>query len=378
MKKIATLLAAFLMLASLSSPVYAEDNNKVDASAALVMEVETGRVLYEQNADQSLPMASTTKIMTALVALEDGNLDDTVTVSANASGVEGSSLYLKIGEKIKLRDLLYGLMLQSGNDAAVAIAEHVGGSLEGFMEMMNRKAQELGASGSQFTNPHGLSAEGHYTTARDLAVISAAALRHELFAQIVSTKYHEIAATNKTGGRALKNKNKLLWNYEGGSGIKTGYTKNAGRCLVSSAEKEDMQVVCVVLNCYNMFEDSIQLLDNAYGDYGKYPVFEKGAYLKTITIEDGVEETLDAYVAEDTSLPLTWEEFERVECRVTLPATLQAPVEPGQELGTLEAWLDGELVASQKILADKEIEKISLGYLLRKIINNWYIPSFEW
>lgn len=378
MRKAAGVLAVFALMLALSPVVSAATETFVDASAAVVMEVETGRVLYAQNADEALAMASTTKIMTALVALENGNIEDEVTVGASAAGVEGSSLYLKAGEKIKLRDLLYGLMLQSGNDAAVAIAEHVGGSVEAFIAMMNQKAQELGAEATHFSNPHGLSDENHYTSARDLASIAAAALKNEMFSQIVSTKYYEIAATNKTQQRTLKNKNKLLWNYEGGNGVKTGYTKMAGRCLVSSAVQEGMQVVCVVLNCSDMFEDSMLLLDNAYEAYSRYPVFEEGAYLKTIKIVGGTRDTLDAYVAQNASLPLTEEEFERIECRVSLPASLEAPVLEGQELGTLEAWLDGEIVASQKIFAKETVERITFGYLLRKIINNWYSPVLGW
>ena len=197
----------------------AETEPEAYAGGIALMEVTTGKLLYGKNAHAQLPMASTTKVMTALLALEHAALDDMLTVPSEAYGVEGSSMYLNLGEKISLRDLLYGLMLTSGNDAAITIAEYVGGSVQGFIDMMNARAAELGALNTHFVTPNGLHDENHYTSAYDLALISAEALRNETFREIVSTTYH----TTTTGEqiRTLKNKNKILWQYEGGNGVKT-------------------------------------------------------------------------------------------------------------------------------------------------------------
>ncbi|MDE6412157.1 MAG: D-alanyl-D-alanine carboxypeptidase, partial [Clostridia bacterium] len=224
-----------------------------------VVEVSSRRFLSELNADKKLPMASTTKIMTALVILEEDDLDEVVTVPKEAEGTEGSSVYLKAGEEITVRELLYGLMLRSGNDCAVTLALHHSGSVKNFARAMNEKAASLGAENSHFTNPHGLPDEEHYTTARDLALITAAAMENESFREIVSTKFYK--------PRSWKNKNKMLWNFDGAIGVKTGFTVRAGRCLVSAAERDGMTIVSVVLNSPQMFERSEELLQNAFETY---------------------------------------------------------------------------------------------------------------
>ncbi len=227
-------------------------------SARIAMELSTGKVLEEDNADARLPMASTTKIMTALLICEDCDPDEVVRVPDEAVGVEGSSIYLKKGEEIDVRDLLYGLMLRSGNDAATALAVVHSGSMEGFVAKMNERAGRLGAENTRFRNPSGLPDDGHYTTARDLCRISCAAMRNELFRKVVGTRsWHGKF-------RSYVNKNKMLQRYDGATGIKTGYTVKAGRCLVSSACRENMEVVCVVLNRYDMYADSAAMLDRAF------------------------------------------------------------------------------------------------------------------
>ncbi len=227
----------------------------------MAMELDHGTVLHNKNADCKLPMASTTKIMTALIICEDCNFDDIITVPSQAVGVEGSSIYLKQDEKISVKDLLYGLMLVSGNDAACALAIHHSKSIDLFVEKMNKRAEELGAKNTHFANPNGLPAENHYTTARDLCKIACAALKNKAFAEIVSTKHYKGEYRNFT------NKNRLLGTLEGANGVKTGYTEKAGRCLVSSAKRQNMDVVCVVLNCYDMFERSAQIINNCFDNY---------------------------------------------------------------------------------------------------------------
>ena len=227
----------FFMLMCVCGKCYA-----ISAQSAVLIDGTSGRILYEHNAYQKLPMASTTKIMTGLLACESGKLSETVKTSAFASGTEGSSLWLKVGEEQSLEDLTYGLMLKSGNDAAVSIAEYLGGNTDAFALLMNKRAKEIGAVNTNFKNPHGLDHEEHYTTAYDLALIAREAMKNETFRKIVSTKTYSIPMQNEKWDRHLKNHNKLLWQYEGCNGIKTGYTKKCGRCLVSSAKKGGLEI----------------------------------------------------------------------------------------------------------------------------------------
>ena len=247
--------------------------NAESTSAEIAMELTTGTVLEERNADAQLPMASTTKIMTAIIIIEDCDLDEVITVPNEAVGVEGSSIYLKKDEQIDVRDLVYGLMLRSGNDSATALAIHHSGSIEKFAEVMNERAKEFGAENTNFKNPSGLPDNEHYTTARDLCQITRHAMQNEAFKEVVSTK-------NYSGKfRTFSNKNKMLYNYEGANGVKTGYTVKAGRCLVSSAERNGMDVICVVLNCPDMYERSSKILDTCLNGYKLVKLDENALFM---------------------------------------------------------------------------------------------------
>lgn len=251
------------------------NSNAADASAVseIAMELSTGCVFCQNNADEKLPMASTTKIMTALLIVEDCDLDEVITVPDEAVGVEGSSIYLKKNEKIDIKDLVYGLMLRSGNDAAVALAIHHSGSVKNFADAMNEKAKQIGAQNTNFTNPSGLPDKSHYTTARDLCEIARCAMQNPTFKQIVSTK-------NYTGKyRTYSNKNKFLYNYEGAEGVKTGYTVKAGRCLVTAAERNGMTIICAVLNCQDMYERCARLTDECFNDYRLYKIDENDIFM---------------------------------------------------------------------------------------------------
>lgn len=237
----------------------------VSAKSAILIETGGNTVLFEKAPDQELPMASVTKMMTALVVLENKrDLDEMVTVSDTAVRTEGSALYLKPGEKMSISDLLYGLMLESGNDAANVLAEAVAGDNDSFAELMTKRAHELGAVHTVFKNPSGLPAEGHYSTARDLAIIASAALKNSKFAEIVSTEKMTLQPTDQYGTRYLKNHNKLLSIYEGAVGVKTGFTKKAGRCLVSAAERNGVQLVAVTLNAGDDWNDHQKMLDYGF------------------------------------------------------------------------------------------------------------------
>lgn len=246
------------------------DNSvKASARAEIAMELSTGSILTENNAYVRLPMASTTKILTAIIIIEDCNLDEEITVPDEAVGVEGSSIYLSKDEKIDIRDLLYGLMLRSGNDSAASLAIHHSGSIEKFAQTMNERAKNIGAQNSNFMNPSGLPDDKHYTTAYDLCTIACYAMKNETFKEIVST-------TNYKGKyKSFVNKNKILYKYENANGIKTGYTVKAGRCLVSSAVKDGIDVVTVVLNCPDMYERSIDIFESCFKKY-KLVKLDKG------------------------------------------------------------------------------------------------------
>ena len=255
------------------------------AQAACVVERNSGRVLYAKNAEMPLPMASTTKIATALTVLRlVHDLDKVVTISAEACGIEGSSVYLVEGEQLTVRDLLHGLMLRSGNDCAVQLALYASGSVDGFVDEMNKTAKSLGCNETHFVTPHGLHDEKHFTTACDLAVITCAALNNDAFAQIVACKKYRCSAS---GSRVFLNKNKLLAAYPYADGVKTGYTKAAGRCFVGSATKDGMSVVCVLLNCPPMFEDCQRLCDSAFANYAMKQIVPRGKMCGSIVDKNG-------------------------------------------------------------------------------------------
>lgn len=241
----------------------------VSAQSAILMEQTSGRVLFEKDAYTKRRIASITKIMTAIIAIESGKMNDTVTVSSRAVRAEGSSVYLKEGEKIKLRDLVYGLMLRSGNDAAIAIAEYVGGSVEGFVFLMNQKAEEIGMRNTHFANPHGLDdAENHYSTAYDMALLMRYAMHNEEFRKISGTKVYRAPNPDEKWDRIWRNKNKLLTNlYEYCTGGKTGYTKRAKRTLVTTAEKDGMELIAVTLNAPDDWNDHITMYEYGFEHY---------------------------------------------------------------------------------------------------------------
>ena len=263
------LVALCLCLAgvTLSQVVNAEVGFVTSAQSAVVMEQSSHRVLFAKNSNAHLPMASTTKIVTALTVLNHVNLNDVVEVSPKAVGIEGSSIYLRAGEHLTVRELLYGLMLRSGNDSAVALALHVAGSVEAFAEMMNETASKYGCTDSHFVNPHGLHDDNHYTSAHDLGVLTCVAMENSDFRDIVSTKTVRISNEGMEYDRVLTTKNKLLSNFADADGVKTGYTKKAGRCFVGSATRGGMQVVVVVLNCGPMFEETADMLNTAFANY---------------------------------------------------------------------------------------------------------------
>ncbi len=306
------------------------------ASSAILMDVDSGRVLYEHNADAKMLIASTTKILTALVAIEEGDLDETVTVSREAAWTEGSSMYLKEGEALTLETLLYGLLLCSGNDAAVAIAEHIAGSEAGFARLMNEKAEELGMTGSSFANPNGLDDELHYSTARDMARLACAAVENETLVRIASTKSVTI------GGRTMTNHNKLLNLVEGCIGLKTGYTRAAGRTLVSCAERSGQRLVAVTLQDGNDWADHQALLEYGFSAYPACRAAVPGQILDTAPVLGGAADTVPLAAAAGFAWPLA--EGEELETALELTGPLTAPVTAGTAAGEAVFSVNGKEV----------------------------------
>lgn len=349
----------------------------VSAHSAILIEATSGRVLYEKNAFDKMPMASTTKIMTAIVAIENCEMDEMVVVGQNASGVEGSSIWLSVGESMSISDMLFGLMLASGNDAAVAIAEHVGGSVEQFVDMMNQKAKDIGAYNTNFVNPNGLPADDHYTTAYDLALISAYGMQMDYFCEIIKTQYKTIPWEGHEWDRVVKNKNKILWDYEGGNGIKTGYTKEAGRCLAAAAERDGLQLISVSLCAPDMFNDCMGLLNYGFENYSSKLILESGEFIGDVTVEQGVEESFSVYTQQDIYYPLTNEEYDKLEKRVYIEQCISAPVIKGEQVGYIDIWLDENKIYSGKLTSPKSIGENSFEFNFGKVMDFWMNGTSE-
>ncbi|MCL1945175.1 MAG: D-alanyl-D-alanine carboxypeptidase [Firmicutes bacterium] len=346
------------------------DAHASSASSMIVLEASTNRILKQQNAYSKRYMASTTKIVTAITVIKHANLDDIVTVPKEAVGVEGSSIYLELGEQIKVLDLLYGLMLQSGNDTAVALAIYVGGSVPNFAKLMNDTAKEAGALNSNFVNPHGLHDDNHYTTAYDLGLVSTYAMKDETFKKISATKSHTVDRPKKGWKHAIKNKNKILHTFDGGDGVKTGFTKKAGRCLVSSATRDGMQVVCVVLNCGPMFEECRALMQQAFDNYSLVNILESYCYAGQANIENGRQEQVGAYSQKSFYYPLRKDEIPEIKKLVEFDK-IKAPIKKDQKVGRIIITLHDRPLFEQELYSIDEVKGITIMDKLKDLLPDW-------
>ena len=330
----------------------------ISAKGAVLLEIDSGDVVFGKNEHAPLPMASTTKIMTALVVLENARLSDTVAIEPNMVGIEGSSIYLRVGEVLTVEDLLYALLLESANDASVALAIHTSGSVEAFADMMNQKACELGLKSTNFTNPHGLDDTNHYTTAHDLAIIASNAMQNEDFARIVSTKKSVIPLSNGEGSRVLVNHNRLLRTYNGAIGIKTGYTKRCGRCLVSSAERNGVRLICVTLNAPNDWNDHKALLDYGFTQYESINLATPGCYTVELCTIGGNKSTFIA--SNDQALTVTLKKGAH-DFYAILEANrlISAPVHENEAVGTIAFYDGNTLLGRLPLLAKDTVEKLN-------------------
>lgn len=321
------------------------------AVSAILIEAETGAVVSEKNADERRAMASTTKIMTAILTIEAGDLDREFTVDSYAIMVEGTSMGLKQGDRVSRRDLLYGILLPSGNDAANAAAVSVGGSIKSFVKMMNGKAEELGLKNTHFVTPSGLDADGHYTTARDLAALAAYAMKNATFREIVCCSSKTVEFGNPPYPRTLYNSNKMLAKYDGAIGIKTGFTDNARRCLVSAAERDGVVLIAVTLNAPDDWNDHTKMLDYGFSRVKSYPL-ETGCNAKTAVVGSG--KSVGVF-AESAEISLTPENREQLSRRVILPRMVYGGVTQGQKLGELQFLLNGRIVKTVPLLAKETV-----------------------
>lgn len=363
MRRIVLLLMVLLML----SPASASEAITVAAKGAVLIDGESGRILFAQNADEMFPEASCTKIMTALVALENSSLSDSVTAGKNAHGVEGTSIYLSEGETLTMEQMLYGLMLRSGNDAAVAIAEHVGGSVSGFAEMMNAKAKALNAD-AVFKNPHGLHADGHKASALGLARIMREALKNPDFRTITATQKKIIPWVGNEYSRVLENKNRLLRTYEGATGGKTGYTSKAGRCLVFSAKRDGMELIGVVLNCYTWFDTATVMLDYGFENFRMERAMERGETASVVPVKGGNLATVDAIAAE--ALAGAVEIGSKPEVRLSI-GNLSAPIRKGDPIGTAQLVSGGQIIDSCSLVAAHDVKVWNFSAAIKNLLRNW-------
>lgn len=359
-------------------PIPLQPDLGLNAHAAALLDAENGRVLYEKNGREQRAMASTTKIMTCTLALELGNLEDVVTFSANAAAQPDVQMNGCEGEQYYLGDLLYSLMLESHNDTAVAIAEHIGGSVEGFAELMNEKAQELGAYETHFVTPNGLDAKGHYTTACDLGRIACYAIRNPDFLNIIQTPSYTFQEIN--GGRTVSvtNRDAFLTSYDGALGIKTGFTGEAGYCFVGAARRDDKTFVSVVLasgwpphKTYK-WKDTQALMDYGMEQYQEQVILDPSYSLPELPVLNGIEaDTVPLYLTDSISLLMRTDES--VHYIEKLPAELEAPVQKDRIAGTLEIYIGEELYQTVVVYTGAEVERISYRYVLRCLFRRYFL-----
>ena len=347
LKRLFATAAAALLAAACVLPL---QGRALSARKAYVLDTVSGRVLYEKAPHDRSLIASTTKIMTALIVCEQCNVLDRMRIPKEAVGIEGSSMYLQEGEVLTLQELLYGLMLSSGNDAAVALAIYCGGTVEGFAQLMNDKARNLGLNNTHFENPNGLDSPGHYSTARDLAILSAYAMENPIFRQTVSTK------SLMLGQRYLTNHNKLLWRVEGADGVKTGYTKAAGRILVSSAARNNRRLVAVTIDAPDDWNDHAALLEAGFSRYQIQKIVTKGQLLGTVEVVGGETHTVQVLAGEDFCYALAPEE--QPQWMLPGPGFVYAPAVEGADAGVAYVTVAGKAVGKIPVVFGQTIEQI--------------------
>ena len=370
--QIISILSLILISFTISLKFKNENVNAFTKSKAeVVLEVDSGRVLFSNNENQRLPMASTTKIITAITALENADISQDVKITSKTCNVEGSSVYLKDGDIFTLKDLLYGLMLRSGNDCAESIALFVGNTRENFIKMMNSTCKKIGCENTNLTNPHGLPDDNHYTTALDLAKISAYAMKNATFCEIVSAKRVIVTEKSQNEKRVFVNKNKMLSRYDGANGIKTGYTKKAGRCLVSSAKRNGMQLVCVVINSPQMFERSEELLNNAFSEYNYYPIINSQEIEEICSLQEF------SLATSNNSRFYPLKKGETLKCEYEVYNFKRFPLKKGEIIGKINVFNKNSLLFSENIITINRVENKKIFGIIKSKLSEYLTEKYE-
>ena len=379
-KKLVTILLISLLMIFIIKPAVAQTLVDISSSSATLMDAGTGTILFEKNPHEKMEPASITKIMTLIIAfeaIESGkvNLSDIVRVSERAWKTGGSQVFLGPGEEQSLENLLKCIVVASANDASTAVAEYIGGSVEGFVKLMNDKAKELGMTNSNFTNPHGLSDPEHYTTAYDIALMSRELVKYPMFFKWSTIWMDYLEHTDKKrDATMLANTNKLLGKYEGVDGLKTGYHSKAGHCFAGTAKRGDFRLISVVLNAQSSnqrFEDTVKLLDYGFGHYDSIKVVEKGMVQKTIPVEKGHINEVNVIVTEDVSILIEKGREEHISTNIDVPEKLFAPLNKNQAVGTLTVEQNGKAVKQIDLVISEDVMKAGFLELLKRVFGKW-------
>ncbi|MBU3189176.1 D-alanyl-D-alanine carboxypeptidase family protein [Clostridium bowmanii] len=352
-KKILSItLSMFFLLTGRLQNVYADDLN-VNAISAIALDCDSKIVLYEKNAYTPIEIASTTKIITSLVAIKSGDLNKKITVSEKAASIRGSEIGLRKGEEITLKELLYGLMLRSGNDAAIAIAEGISGSVDEFSKLMNEYALEIGLLNSNFESPHGLDSANHYSTAYDLALLTSKAKEIPLFNDIVSSK--DIDAKDYNFTRSYHNINKILWTLPGSTGVKTGSTGKAGKCLVTSVKIKDRDVIIVTLNCTPRWKETERISKYVEKNYEYRKLINKNDILQNISVKNGIK---DVQMVSKRDIIIPVKNDESIEVKIKKPLyEVSAPVNLGDKIGRVEIYANNKLMFTEALVANNSVKR---------------------
>ena len=382
LNKIKYTLMVLIIAAFLMQPAVAQQQlPDIKSKSAILIDAETGTVLFEKNPHEKLEPASITKIMTLLLAfeaLDSGkiNLNDTIRVSERAWKTGGSQVYLGPGEEQSLETLLKCIIIASANDASVAVAEHIGGSVEGFVKMMNDKANEIGMKNTNFTNPHGLSDTDHYTTAYDISIMAKEMVKYDKFFSWSTVWIDHLEHTDKEREPTmLANTNKLIGKYEGLDSIKTGYHSKAGHCFAGTAKKGDFRLISVVLNAGNSnqrFDDTVKLLDYGFGHYDSILVVKKGSIHGNVAVEKGISDNIDAVASKDFSVLTKKNEEAKITTKIELPDKLSAPIKKDEKIGKIAVEQNGTVIQEIDLIASEEVNKAGIFDIFKKVLNQWF------
>ncbi|SHE44345.1 D-alanyl-D-alanine carboxypeptidase [Seinonella peptonophila] len=346
---------------------------EVSAETAILYDMDTKKILFQKHADQKMKIASITKIMTAILAIERGKLDQPITINGRAVGVEGSSIYLKVGQKIPLRALLYGLMLRSGNDAAVAIAEAIGGSVDGFVYLMNQKAEQLGMSNSHFANPHGLDSENHYSSAYDMAILTTYAMKHPVFQEIVKSKVAKFDWPGQDWQQVFRNKNKFLTLYPASDGVKTGFTKKAGRTLVTTAKKGKHHLVCVTLRASDDWNDHRNLYEYGFQKLSTQAI-PQGEKILNTSIFNRNKQQLQIITQQPFAYPIDDQEKRQLRIQPMIAYPLQTVHNSNEVVGHLRVFLHGQYLGAVPLISSWS-DPPSFVYRWKEVFLTFLVPG---